>query len=174
MFLRTGRGCSVPPQLRVEGKEFRNRHPQSFGHFVLSFEGRCVPATLDQAQEVHGNIQGLRKLLLTHAAAQPDLTKTQSKFLTQRRHLKGISKRQSPVVWLRAPPNEITGPRNGFPCPVLPTVRRFFFWGFGLPRCSWSLSSTGSPEHSWVIGGKKYLLRLCCLALRLLCSGRPF
>jgi len=37
------------------------------------------------------------------------------KFLSESSHLDGISKRKSPVVWLRAPPNGITGPRLSNP-----------------------------------------------------------
>lgn len=100
---------SLCPLVAFEGEEVCNRHPQAFSNLVEGLEGRRVPAALDQAQEVHREIEGFRKSFLCHAALLSKSPQPFSESLFERSHLEGVSKPKSPVVSLREPPNGITG-----------------------------------------------------------------
>lgn len=66
-----------------------------------------IPATLNQTEEVHRHIERLYELFLRHPPLCSNLPQMFPEFLPERSHLEGVSKRQSPVVSLRALPNEI-------------------------------------------------------------------
>ena len=97
----------------VEREEISNGQPQPLGNLLSGLEGRCVPATLDQAQKVLRYVERFGKLFLCRPALRPDLSQMPAEFLFEGSHLSGISKQQSPVASLRPPPNGITGDRTG-------------------------------------------------------------
>ncbi len=86
-----------------------NRQPKFFREPLQRLEGRRTDTALDQTQKIHRDVYQFGKSFLAHPALYADLTHACSKLLSQSGHLEGISKRQSPVVSLRVPPNEITG-----------------------------------------------------------------
>ena len=93
-----------------KGEELCDRHLQPPGYSLERFKrGRAAPS-FDKAQEVHRYAKHLSEAFLRQAAMYSNFSQAQTEFLSQRRHLEGLSKRQSLVVWLRAPPNRITGP----------------------------------------------------------------
>jgi hypothetical protein len=93
----------------VEGEKISDRHSQPLGDPVDGFKRWGVSTALNETEEVHRDIKRLRKFFLRHPMLRPNLTQSPPEFLSQRRHLEESSKRKSPVVSLRAPPNEITG-----------------------------------------------------------------
>lgn len=57
----------------VEGEEIGHGDFQPFGDAVKGLKRGRVPTTFDQAQKVHGNIQGLSETLLSHPALRSNL-----------------------------------------------------------------------------------------------------
>ena len=95
--------------LPFEGKQIFHRHAQPPRHPLQSLEGRRVPATLDQTEEIDRYVEEFREALLRHAAAEPNLPQSLTELLSQGGHLEWVSKRESVVVWLRAPQNGVMG-----------------------------------------------------------------
>ena len=54
----------------------------------------AADAAFDQTEKVDRDVEGLSELLLRHPALQPDVAESQPEFLSQRRHLEGISRRR--------------------------------------------------------------------------------
>ena len=52
-------------------------------------------------------------LIHIYPALRSNLSQALPEFLPQGSHLRGLSERESPVVWLRAPPSGTTGPSRG-------------------------------------------------------------
>lgn len=102
-----GIGGSTP--LLFKREQVRYWHSEALGYSLDGLEGRRIDAAFDETQEVDRDAECLRESLLRHPAPRANFAQSCPKHFPQSSHLDELSKRESPVVWFRAPPNEITG-----------------------------------------------------------------
>ena len=67
--------------LTVECEELGHGNSEALGHSLQSFKRRRIPTTLNEAKEIHRDVEGLRELLLSHLAADSHQAESLSKLL---------------------------------------------------------------------------------------------
>jgi len=93
-------------------EEIGNWDAQLHREYVEVLEGGSIDAALDQAQEVHGNVEQLGELLLAHLPGQANRLQAIPEFFAKTRHLIHPFGGESRLGVCSLPPNEITG-RDG-------------------------------------------------------------
>jgi hypothetical protein len=95
----------------VKRKEIGNWDAQLRREYVEVFERGSINAALDQAQEVHRNVEQLGELLLAHLLGQANRLQAIPEFFAKTRHLVHAFGGESRLEVCSLPPNEITGQR---------------------------------------------------------------
>ena len=96
----------------VKLEEIGNWDAQLHREYVEVFEGGSIDAALDQAQEVHRNIEQLGELLLAHLPGQANRLQAIPEVFAKTRHLIHPFGGESRLGVCSLPPNEITGKRT--------------------------------------------------------------